>query len=188
MVFSKWKGRNVVRELVTPHNPQTVKQVGVRVMMAFLASVWKPLTAPEKATWVLGALARSISSFNEYIGHNLLRWQQFNGPSQATPAAEASAGLTISAHQFTGGQGNVVVELTPSAATAIWGFAIFRDDAEITAPNWTNCVAVIAADGANEVQWTDSPLVAGTYHYRACVLNDDGVMGTVLADGTAVVT
>jgi hypothetical protein len=156
--------------------------------MRFLARAWAALSVPAKASWDALATSKQISAYNAYVGENLARWQLFKAPTQALPAAEASTGLTVSAHTYTGGKGFATLELTPSGATNIAGFVIFRSTAEITAPSWNQAVAVIDADGANEVIYTDSPLAAGTYHYRAAVINTDGVMGTVLADATAVVT
>jgi len=96
--------------------------------------------------------------------------------------------LTISDMTLTGFEGYATVSLTPSAGTDIGGYVIYRDTAEITAPNWANAVAVIEADGANAVLHTDSPLDAGTYHYRAQAFCDDGISGTVIADDDVVVT
>ena len=60
MVFAKWKGRNYVRQLVTPKNPKAAKQTGVRSMLAFLAPLWTGLSAPHKATYDDLALAKAI--------------------------------------------------------------------------------------------------------------------------------
>jgi hypothetical protein len=188
VVYSKWKGRNYARELVTPKNPKTAKQTGVRSMMQFLAQAWKLISGPNQATWDDLAETKAISPFNAYVSENLQRWQTNNGPTQAYPAAEASSGLTVSSHTYTPGVGYAQLSLTPSGATSIWGFVIYRDTATITAPGWPLAIAVIPADGANPVTYVDSPLEAGTYHYRAAVLNADGKVGTVLADDTCVVT
>ena len=188
LVFSKWKGRNYVRERVTPTNPKAPKQCGVRSMMGFLANQWYGLSVPNKATWDDAALARQISSFNQYASHNLDRWQTFAAPTKAFPAAEASTGLTVTTQTLTGDIGFATIQITPSGATSIWGLLIFRDDAAITAPSWANCIAVIEADGANPVTYVDSPLEAGTWHYRTAVFNVDGILGAVKADGSCVVT
>jgi hypothetical protein len=188
MVFGKWKGRNYVRQLVTPANPKSAMQTGTRAMLKFLAQIWATLSANSKATWGDIAASRSISAFNAFVGHNLTRWQEFLAPTTDYPAAAASTALTVSAHTYTGGQGFATLSNTPSAATNILGFVIFRDTSAITAPNWNNAVAVVKANGANPVVYTDAPLAPGTYHYRAAVINVDGVIGTVLADATAVVT
>jgi hypothetical protein len=157
-------------------------------MMKFLGNQWKTFTTLIKATWDAAAATTQVSPYNAYVAANLKRWQEFLPPTQANPAAAASTALTVSTHTFTGGKGLATLSLTPSAATSIWGFVIFRDVANIAAPNWNNAVAVVKANGVNAVSYTDSPLAAGTYHYRAAVINTDGVIGTILADDTAVVT
>ncbi len=188
LVFAKWKGRNYVREHVKPSNPKTAKQIGVRSMLAFLAMSWNGLASLAKGTWTELAAQSSISPFNAFISANLKRWQNFAAPTQANPAAEASTGLTITTQTLTGGAGSVTIQLTPSAGTNISGYMIFRDIAEITAPSWDNCVAVIPADGANQVTFVDSPLAAGVYHYRAVAFNVDGKLGTVHADASSTAT
>lgn len=188
LTFANWKGRAYARQRVNPKNPKSAAQLGVRAMMKFLANEWATIATLDQATYDAEAEARNISAYNEYISQNLARWQMFKSPSQATPAAEASTPLTVSDMTLTGGVNSITVELTPSAATGIWGFLLFRDAAEITAPSWNNCVAVLAADGASEITYVDSPLEPGTYHYRAAVINTDGVKGTVIADHSAAAT
>jgi hypothetical protein len=188
LTFAKWKGRNYVRERVIPENPKSAEQTGCRMMMSFLAQIWYGLTAPNKATWDDMAETKQISAFNAFVGENLSRWQAVHSPTKEFPAAEASTPLTVTTQTLTGGIGHATIEITPSGATAIWGLLIFRDTAEITVPSWANCIAVLEADGANKVTHVDSPLEAGTYHYRTAVFNTDGILGTVKADGTAVVT
>ena len=188
LTFSKWKGRNYVRNRVIPANPKSASQTGVRAMMSFLAATWHLLATGPKATYATAAAAKSISPFNQFVSEHLTRWQNFTAPSQASPATEASTGLTVTTQTLTGGVGHVTLSLTPSGATSIWGYLIFREAAAITVPSWANCVAVIAANAGNAVTHVDSPLAIGTYHYRTAVFNVDGKLGTVHADDAAVVT
>jgi hypothetical protein len=188
LTFAKWKGRNYARQRVIPANPKSASQLGVRSMMSFLAKQWTNLTSGEKASYATAAAAKAISPFNQFVSENLLRWQTFNTPSKESPAAEASTPLTVTTQTLTGGVGQITLALTPSGATDIWGFLIFRDTAEITTPSWANVVAVIEADGANAVTHVDSPLEAGTYHYRTAVFNEDGIKGTVHADDSEAAT
>jgi hypothetical protein len=188
LVFSKWKGRNYVRERVIPDNPRSAKQLGVRAMMSFLSQAWVNLIAGEKDDYAVGALAKSISAFNEFLSQNLAAWQNFVTPSKNWPAEMASTALTMTSMALTGGVGMVSIVLTPSGATAIWGLLIFRNTSAITVPSWANCIAAINANGASPVTYIDTPLEPATYHYRSAVFNDDGKMGTVIADATAVVT
>jgi len=188
LTYSKWKGRNYVRNRVDPANPKTAKQTGVRAMMQFLAQTWATIAAEVQATWVELADSRQISAFNAFVSNNLSRWQNFLGPSQANPAAETSTPLTISAHTYTGGSKQVTLSLTASGNTALQGIAIFRDTAEITTTDWTKCIHIIQCTTAGPHVFVDSPLDAGTYHYRACTVQTDGVLGTILADASVVAT
>ena len=188
ITFASWKGRAYVRERVIPANPKSAKQTGIRAMMSFLSQAWTSISALSKATWEELAAQKSISTFNAFGSETLSRWQNVSTPTQTYPAAEASTPLTVTTQTLTGGEGCVTVAITPSGDTNIWGLLVFRDTAEITAPSWANCVAVLMANGANAVTWVDSPLDAGTYHYRTAVFNTDGILGTVKADDTAVAT
>lgn len=188
MTFATWKGRPYVRERVIPANPKSAMQTGIRAMMSFLATQWKAKVLPKWTGWTDDAVARGISTYNAFVSFNLLRWQLFKGPTQEYPAVETANAITTT-QVVTGGAGFATVENTPSGAGDNWGIIIMRDTAEITAANWNLVVAVIEADAANEVSYVDTPLAAGTYHYRSAVLNTDGTIGTVCADsGEKVVT
>jgi hypothetical protein len=188
MTFGAWKGRPYVRQRVIPANPKSASQYGVRCMMSFLAKQWTNLSAPDKASYSVAAAANSISPFNQFVRENLLRWQTFNTPSQTSPPEEVASAITVTTMTLTGGVGQCTVAITPSTGTAIWGFVLFRSTAEITTPAWSNAVAVIEADGANQVTHVDSPLDPATYHYRCVAFTVDGVKGTVKADASASVT
>jgi hypothetical protein len=188
MVYSRWKGRPYVRELVIPENPKSAKQTGVRAMLAFLANVWHDKALPKWTGWSDAAEARSISTFNAYCSENLARWQEGKAPTQVFPAAEATGGCVITSAPLTGHPGYATAVITPATNANIWGVAVYRDTVEITAPSWANCVAIIPRANVTAFTFTDAPLEAGTYHYRFAQLNTDGVQGTPLADASVVVT
>jgi hypothetical protein len=188
LVFAKWKGRNYVRELVTPMNPKSAKQLGVRAMMKWLATTWHGKTLPKWTGWTAAATAKSISTFNAFVAENLVRWQEWKGPTEVYPAAETANAITLT-QVVTPGQGFATIANTPSGAGDNWGIAILRDTAAITAPNWNLVVAIVPANGASAVSYTDSPLEPGTYYYRSVVFNTVGTLGAVCADsGAKVVT
>jgi hypothetical protein len=188
LVFSHWKGRPYCRERVIPDNPRSAKQEGIRAMMGFLAQIWTVIKNASASSWVELAASKVISTFNAFVGENLNSWQNFVSPTKVYPAAAASTPLSLTSQGLTGGIGMVTILLTPAGATAIWGYMIFRDIVAITAPSWANCIAVIVANAANAVTYVDTPLLPNTYHYRSCIFNTDGIKGTVVADGSAVVT
>ena len=188
IVFSHWKGRPYVRTHVVPHNPKLPAQLGIRAMLKFLSQEWLGLDAQAKATWLLEATALKISPFNRYVQENMRRWREFKGPAQANPPAQAANANTVTLDAPTGGPRNVLLGMTPSLATNMWGFAIYRSSATIVTPNWNLAIAIIAINGTSKVTYTDAPLVAGTYHYRVALVSKDGTIGAACADQSGVAT
>jgi hypothetical protein len=188
MTFAKWKGRNYVRNRVIPANPKTAGQLGIRAMLKFLGQAWAALTAQNKASFEAGAIAKSISAFNQYMSVNMARWRDSLLPAQNDVAAKAHTPSAVSQMTLTGGNGSVNVAITIATAVNQWGVIIFRDLAAITALNRSKAVAVIPVSDQTSLNFLDSGLEPGTYHYRAVAITDDGVQGTAIADATAVVT
>jgi len=198
LVFAKWKGRNYVRQLVTPENPKSAAQSGVRSMMKWLSKRWITVSAPSKLTWDDLAEAAQISAFNAFVGHNLTRWQANDGPTDAYPAAEANTDLlpdSIATEGAilvtTGHAGYATGSATPDSidcASAI-GVCLFRGSAAPTPLNWASCIEIKGVTPGSEWTFTDSPLDAATYHYKICYFSIDGAIGALsAADNTAVVT
>ncbi|KKL03779.1 hypothetical protein LCGC14_2622690, partial [marine sediment metagenome] len=75
LTFSKWKGRNYVRQLVRPSNPRSGGQVGVRAMFKFLSQIWAGLAPADKTSWEDRADDKVISPFNAFMGYNQFRWR-----------------------------------------------------------------------------------------------------------------
>ena len=188
LTYAKWKGRAYARQRVIPTNPRSAGQTGMRSMFKFISQGWAGLDAGEKASYDADAAGRENAPFNSYIKLNMDRWKNYLPPTKDFTPAGVSTPLTVLGMVLVGGEAYANIAVTPSAATDIWGFEIYRELAAITDPNNSNCVAVIPADAANEVEYNDTGLDAGTYHYRSCVINDDGVRGVVIADDTVVVT
>lgn len=188
VVFSKWKGRNYARKWLKPSNPQSSGQTGIRSMFGMLAAAWGALAANVKSTWDALAVSLNVSSFNAYMKVNMTRWRNFETPTQAYPAAETISGTTVATLVTTGGDGKVDISGTLTSGTDQWGVIIFRDTAEITVPSWDKVIAVLPTDGGTAFTMVDSPLTAGTYHYRAAAYTEDGDIGVVKADQTATAT
>ncbi len=198
LTFAKWKGRNYVRQRIIPMNPQSALQTGVRSMMSWISQRWNGLSTPNKATWDDMAATKEISSFNAFVGENLDRWQLNTTPTDAFPAAGLNTdllpddvaidGVLLSA---TGYAGYATAGATPDstgAADAV-GAVIFRGAVAPTPFNWGQAIAVIDVTPGAAWSYTDSPLVAGTYHYKIAYFGNDGVNGALsAADVQAVVT
>ena len=186
LTYSHWKGsRAYVRERVTPKNPKTAKQVGVRAMLGYCATLWASIKDAKSASWLALATASSISEFNAFVAAAMHDWQEFLFPRESSTDARTSTGLTVTTQTTTGGVGTATIEVTPSGATAIAGVAIFRGATGFV-PSWANCIAVIPTATAAKVTFVDSPLKAGSYYYRTVVFNNDGTMGTIHIESSVV--
>lgn len=181
MVFSKWKGRNYVRSLVKPTNPKSGGQVGVRSMFKFLAQIWNGLSDANKATWEARADDKVASPFNAFMSYNQKRWRDFDTPSKEDPAAEAATAPAACTGVATPDVRSITLAVTHGATVADWGIAIFRSTSTGFSLAFSNCIAVVAADGAGDCEFVDSPLDPGTYYYNYVAFMADGTGG---ADGT----
>ena len=179
IVFSKWKGRNYIRQLVTPANPQSGAQTGFRSSMKFLAQNWVGLTAGEQATWLTRAQDMIVSNFNAFTSYNQLRWRNFLTPSKEDPAAEISAAPTAPTGAAVAGVRMATITLTDSGTPPDWGYILFRDPLTAFTPALSNTIAIFPWDVAGATVYIDTPLDPGTYYYRSRGFNDDGIVGAL---------
>ena len=176
VVFSRWKGRPYVRKHAIPGNPKSQKQVSVRSALRFLAQMWDGLEAPSKASWSELADATKISTFNAYIQHNMRLHRSMLPFTQAMPAAGTSTAPSAPTLLGIGGVRSAQLVITPGINPALWGWIVFRNAGE---PDglFSEIVGIIEADGANNVTFVDTPLIAGNYYYAAVGFNGDMVAG-----------
>ena len=181
IVFSKWKGRNYVRERVIPANPRKPGQVGVRAMFKFLTQIWDGLTDANKATWDDRADDMVVSPFNAFISYCQRRWRNFETPSKEDPAAEVSTAPDAQTGVATPGVRSMTLAITHGTNPADWGCAIFRSLTSTFSLTWDKCIAVVPVDGSGDCEYVDTPLEPDTYYYNTIGFMADGVKG---ADGT----
>lgn len=188
LVFAKWKGRNYARALVTPANPQSGGQVGMRRMLRFLSQDWTTFPTAQKNSWETRADAAVISYFNAMMGYNLARWRNFSAPSRDDPAAEVGAVQTLANEAATAGVRQVTIDFDITAAAQGWGVAIFRSTDIGFSTAWTNFVQGVKAAAVDSYAWIDTPLAAGTYYYNFRAFTMDGVLGAETGEVNATVT
>ncbi|KKK88379.1 hypothetical protein LCGC14_2743740, partial [marine sediment metagenome] len=121
IVFSKWKGRNYARSLVTPANPKSGGQVGARSMMRFLSQQWQNQSAGDQATWEALADATAISPFNAFVGENLKTWRNFLAPSQTPTIDRTGTPGLLTSETATAGIRQITLDVTLLALTLNWG-------------------------------------------------------------------
>lgn len=74
IVYSRWKGRDYVRQWLIPQNPRDPKQVNVRLAFALLVAYWHTQTDPNKALWQTFADDLKLSGFNVFMGRGMLAY------------------------------------------------------------------------------------------------------------------
>jgi hypothetical protein len=187
LVFSNWKGRPYVRSLVTPSNPRSILQVGIRAMMQFLSQHWDIVSAPNRATWQEPADAKNVSTFNAYVSYNMARWRDGFPPTNEWPAARVLTPLNLASLNTTVQERSVTLDIAWTGDADQMGVILFRSPTGTYTPGWNNTRHVIPAYDLSNLQWVDSPLQPGTYYYDAATITLDGVMGTPVGEVPAVV-
>ena len=91
IVYSKWKGREYVREYTIPQNPQSTTQVNVRLAWEKLVASWQGETPTYQTTWDTFANQFKMSGFNQYIGRGMDAYVAQLGTS-TTPASVSVTG------------------------------------------------------------------------------------------------
>lgn len=187
LVFSNWKGRPYVRTLVTPSNPRSALQVGIRAMMQFLSQHWDSLTVGNKATWSDPAENKNVSTFNAFIGYNMARWRDGFGPTDEWPAARIISPINIVTLAPTVQERSVTLDVAWSSNADTIGCVIYRSSTGSFTPGWNNARHIIPNYHPTDIAWVDSPLQPGTYYYDAASITADGVVGTEVGEELATV-
>lgn len=185
LTFSKWKGRNYVRTRVTPANPQSQSQWGMRSMMKALSQVWASLSAARQNAWEELADAESVSKFNAFVSYNLKKHRDAVGPrTEPSPTpVPITNHITTTAANVAGR--NVSVLLMMPAATEAWLAEVFMDDTTGFTPAWSNCRLVLPCEGLALVSGTIGPLNPGTYYLRYKLVAVNGALdGTYTTEDT----
>jgi hypothetical protein len=188
IVFSKWKGRNYVRQLVTPANPKSDKQVSVRAMFKFLSEAWAFLTAPNQGTWDAIAASLSVSPFNAYVRENQSRWGSFLAPGKESPVGTTGTAGTLAAQSATGGVGQATLTIDLAVVNDNWNVQLHRSTSIGFTPSFSTLIGVVRDEDLNVHTFVDTPLAADTYYYRWIPCTDDGLTDAAFAEINAIVT
>ncbi len=181
IVFSIWKGRNYARALVTPSNPQSGPQTGLRSMLKFLSQQWTNLSAAEQADWLTRAQQTVISNFNAYVSYNMLRWRSYLNPSKMIPADESGTAPDAPTTSPTSGIRQVSLSIADGVNAPDWLYVIHRSQTSGFTPAFSNVIACIEWDSSGTTLYVDTPLLSGLYYYRIYGTLDTGLKGAVEA-------
>lgn len=187
LVYSKWKGRNYVREYVVGANPNTIGQLTRRAMFGLLSRWWGDMDTTEQDSWIPGASAKEISPFNEQVGINMDR--QTNELVPAANVVPAGGAITGTADTIvpTGGIGKIDVVLTNTANLIAGEYNMvcisdvsFADSNSVTNSAW------FGLDGASDQTLAINDLEVGTYWLSFAVINQGGTI-TAFTDAASSV-
>ncbi len=189
LVFTSWKGRDVVRRHAVPANPRSGGQLSVRAMMKFLAQYWTSMTDGEMADWEERAAATNISPFNAFVSYCMTRWGLNMVPSKEHPAAESDAAGTIANEAATAGSRSILVEDEVTVLAQNWGILVFRSLTTGLTGTRNQLVQVLEAEAAAVYTWLDFPLTAGIEQfYKFQAFSVEGVVGALGAEVSATPT
>lgn len=186
IVFSKWKGRPVVRQLVTPSNPKSSAQWGQRSMMRFLGVAWADIDPADQAMWNDLAEAGKYSPFNAFVSYNLNRWTQWQDPLM-TPTQAAGTAPVMGALTVTGGVRQLTVSNVITTANDIWGMLICVSTTTGFTPAKDN-TRYVAVYSASPVAAIITGLDPGTYYVRTAGFTTGGSRTAFVAQQSGVVT
>jgi len=174
VTFSKWKGRNYVRERVIPSNPKSGAQTGRRAMFRFLTQNWAAITAVSQNTWQDLADQIVASPFNAYLKSNMEDWHNFLAPSQDTPAGRAKTPsdnvLTAAAYE----ENRIKLSIAGAALGDVWGISIYAKLDGAVTPAVGNCIIceLETTIAAHYIYWT--PPTLGRWYFNSITFADDG--------------
>jgi len=188
IVFSKWKGRNYARALVTPSNPQSGGQTGMRMMLRYLSQYWADLSTAKQDTWNDLADQKVVSQFNAYVGFNLAKWRNFLAPMEQSTGDRSGAGATIANFAATAGVRQVTLDWDSTVELQGQCVLLFRSTDTGFDSGFTNLVQAVYTKEVDSYSWVDTPLAAGTYYYQLRSCSSSGLLGTEDGEINATVT
>lgn len=187
LVFSKWKGRNYVRQLVIPSNPRSAGQQSVRGMFKFLSQIWNGIAANRKATWEDRADDKIVSPFNAFMGYNQSRWRNFLAPTQSDPAEAAVSTADFINEAAAATARSITVSGTIDGVGGHWGVMIFRQTTTPVVTAYSNLIAAIATPLHQVYKYVDTPLEPDQYYYNFRLFSVEGYLGAEETEVNATV-
>lgn len=175
VVFASWKGRAYARSLVTPANPRSAGQTGVRAMFKWLAQNWAQMGTTLHAAWEERAAAQTISTFNAFMGFNQARWRNFLGPAAVPTDLEEGTNGVYAGGSATAGVRQITISKELTTANQNWGFIIHRALETGFDVAFSNAIAVVYTNALATYTYVDTPLIPDEYFYNFSSFTSDGL-------------
>lgn len=185
ITFSKWKGRNYVRQRVIPANPQTAAQTGVRSSFAGAVDLWKKNQVELRSKFESQAEARGVSTFNAFTGATQRQYSKGFAaadnpePTNVEPSAPATAVNLTTEGKY------LVITWTDSVDADAWANNVYLKLGSAPSGIWQEIVGVIP-EGVEKM--TLGPLAAGEYHVQIGAVSKNGGIAALTDDKNATIT
>ena len=184
LTFGANKGRNFVRRLVIPSNPQSAAQTGVRSMMGWMGKEWAQLSAGNQATWQTKATQFNISPFNAFVKQGMDNWSNALAPQRQDPAEAAAPGAAVTGEADTVTEGRATITWVDSVTALQFGVIFYMSQTLGFTAGRDNAYGVI---DLGVLKFVTKTLIAGTYYYRLAPFNVEGEIGTLTAEGSFII-
>lgn len=184
LTFGNNKGRNFVRQLVIPANPQTPAQMGVRSMMKFVGQEWAQLSGANQATWAARAAQTNISNFAAFSSKAMDNWSNAQMSAQRQDPAEAvvtPSGPPTALASTVVEKRATITWVDSVVGTDPFGVIYYQSPTNNFVAGRDNAVAVI---DLGVLSFTTPSLLPGVYFYRLRTFDVAGEMGTLSAQHT----
>lgn len=123
LVYSTWRGRNYVRRLVIPANPQTTAQTETRGVFAWLQATWKIAPTGAQTPWTAAAKGRPLTDRNLFGKANIAVLRTATTLAGFVFSPGANAGLAAASITVTPGATQLTVTATAPTAPTGWTLA-----------------------------------------------------------------
>jgi len=183
IVFAKWKGRNYVRRLVTPSNPNTLAQIGARAIVKFVSQDYANLSAGDIADWQALAVSDNITPLNAQLRDSANRFRAGDMGRQNTTDTAITTPNAPTAGTATALPAALRVGWTaPAANPGDYCYVLYAS----TVTGFTTSSATIRAIVAYAKTSVDvNGLESGTpYYFRVRATTTSGQAGALLAQWT----
>lgn len=193
LVYSRWKGRDYVREYVIPANPRTLAQFIQRGFITAASRWWAGLAneAGAQASWDGAASAQNISAFNALVSDAADKMRNDDAPVGYDGGGTAVSGDTTSCTPTSPTPGNLEVVVEPLSSwtdSELLVIAIGTDGgAAATAEHMNQVISGKSGlTGSGSVTFELSDLPPGDYYVAATVIGTDGSAQTFTPSASAV--
>ena len=175
IVYTRWRGTAVSRQLVTPRNPRSMPQRARRAMMGCMAALWTLTSDSQKALWKAAGVSYNLPGFQTFTKFGLNAYTKGYAPanepgSVPTIVDDAVTGLSV------GQTGSAVtVSFTPSATATNFGSIVV---ASVFVPTviWPEEIVAVEPPLVDQAYFT---LPQGTWHIAVAPFDEDGLIGEI---------